>query len=116
MPKVKVINPGTSEIVLKTDVELLNGSDLRPQERARRLKAIMKAKTSLLVPEMIEVIADHARGPNPKISLEAAKYLVDRGLGTADKEVADDPTSKKDGITDAEIEEVLGGTQIDDSE
>lgn len=76
----------------------------------------MKCKVALLLPEMIDVIADHARGPNPKISLEAAKYLTDRGLGTADKEVGDDPTSNQGTISEAEIEEVLGGTQLDDSE
>jgi hypothetical protein len=64
---------------------------------------------------VIEEIATNHKN-SAKMRFETAKYLVDRGLGTPDKELADLPTSEKDEISDAEIEEALSGSNEDLSE
>lgn len=110
----------TSQIVvrqLKTDDEVLVEATSSP-DRVRATKALMRSRCTLLVPEMLNIIRSIAENTEEgsKVRLEAARYIVDRGLGTVDKETLPIVRKVEEAITNAELEEVLKDSVNDQSD
>ncbi len=110
---IKKILPTGEVRQLKTDDEVLVEA-VTSLDRIRAVKALMKAKCVLKTPEMLEIISEIARfDVSSKTRFEAAKYIIDRGLGTPDKELPITTKKVEEMVTNEQLENALSGSNED---